>query len=182
VFLGRIHQGKGVFDLVKIWKQVLSIFPKADKLVLIGSGDRETTLKLEELIKKENLSQKIILVGFVSREKKYEILKKSKLFLYPSYYDANPISTVEAIACGLPIVAYELPIFLEHYPKELAEFVPKGNIEIFSQKVVAILTDQKKREKMSDFGIKWTKRISWKSIFERQEEVILKILMKKSDK
>lgn len=171
VFMGRIHKGKGVFDLVKIWRKIADQIPGA-RLVIIGSGDKETTSKLKKLIKQKNLSSQIFLAGFVDEATKYRFLKSSQIFLYPSYYDANPISTVEALACGLPVVAYDLPIFVEHYPKNIIEIVPKGDIDKFSQKVIYLLTNRDKMKMMAASCREWAKNSNWEEIFRKQENII----------
>jgi len=179
IFMGRIHQGKGVFDLVKIWKKVVRKISSVGRLVFLGTGDKETITKLKNLIRKNKLTTKITLAGFMEGKAKYQILKSSQVFLYPSYYDANPISTVEALACGLPVVVYDLPIFIEHYPRDIIEIVPKGDINKFSEKAFALLNDPKKRRAMAERGKKWAKGFNWEEIFRKQEKIITRLLKKK---
>lgn len=176
VFMGRIHQGKGVFDLIKVWAKVVKKLGQKENLLVLGSGDKETTAKLQEAISKEGLKDKVALAGFVKEKRKYQLLKSSQVFLYPSYYDANPISTVEALACRLPVVAYDLPIFVEHYPKNIIEIVSGGDIDKFSQKVVNLLTDRVKIKKMAVAGMKWARNSNWEEIFREQEKIIIGLL------
>lgn len=171
-FMGRIHKGKGVFDLIKAWAKVVKKFGQKENLLVLGSGDKETTTKLQGAISKEGLRDKVVLAGFVKEKRKYQLLKSSKIFLYPSYYDANPISTVEALACGLPVVAYDLPIFVEHYPKNIIEIVSKGDIDQFSLKVINLLTDRVKMKMMTAAGMKWARNSNWEEIFRKQEKII----------
>lgn len=177
-FLGRIHKGKGVFDLIEIWGRVINKLPQAEQLVLVGSGEKEAVDQLKKLVRKKGLSRKVILTGFVDEQTKYQLLKSSRVFLYPSYYDANPISTVEALACGLPIVAYNLPVFLEHYPADLIQGVPRGDIQGFASKVLEVLKNKQKREQLRKAGFEFAKEFSWQEIFRKQEKVISDLITK----
>lgn len=177
-FLGRIHKGKGVFDLVEIWRGVIDRLPQAGQLVLVGSGEKETIDRLKKLVKKKALTGKVFLAGFVDEQTKYQLLKGSRIFLYPSYYDANPISTVEALACRLPIVAYNLPVFLEHYPRNLIQGVSRGDIQDFTRKVLGVLKNKQKREQLRKAGFEFAKEFNWPEIFKKQEKIISDLITK----
>ena len=58
---------------------------------------------------KEGLSNNINYLGYVTGDEKYSILAQSRIFLFPSYYESAPQAPLEAMKCGLPVVAYDLP-------------------------------------------------------------------------
>lgn len=53
----------------------------------------------------------------------YSLLKSSKVFVFPSHEEGWGIAVCEAMAAGLPIVAYDLAPFREFFPRHGARAV-----------------------------------------------------------
>jgi glycosyltransferase involved in cell wall biosynthesis len=146
-FVGRIIPGKGVFDLVAIWKKIVEYKPSS-RLAIIGDGPKEVCDKLDSVIGDSNLSQNIIRLGWMGDEK-YVIMKKSRIFVFPSYDEAFALAVCEAMACGLPVIAYDLPQFEELYRKGMIR-VERGNVEKFALAVKRLLGNRDMQEKLSE--------------------------------
>lgn len=106
-FTGRLVSQKGVLDLIDIMKKINEKNPKF-RLIVIGDGPEKDELKAR--IKKERIKS-IILKGFVSEKEKYEILKKSKFFFFPSYEEGWGISLGEALYCNCLAICYEIDFY-----------------------------------------------------------------------
>ncbi len=165
-FLGRIHAAKGVFDIVKIWKIVCEEHKDA-KLVLMGTGDKNTVIRLKNKIESNGLSKNIILLGYVPGIKKFETLKNSKLFIFPSYDESYPVSVIEALACGLPVIAYDLPVYEKAFPG-LLNTIQTYNVKKFANAVLILLHDKNLYEQLSIEGKQRMKNFSW-DIFAKRE-------------
>jgi len=72
---------KGVDYLIKALKYVKDDY----KLYIIGDGYKRS--ELEELVKKENLSERVKFFGFVTDKDLIEYYKKSKIFVLPAIHD-----------------------------------------------------------------------------------------------
>lgn len=105
VFCGRIHPSKGIDELIHIWRLVRKEKPDAT-LALIGDYDLGIGY-IKKLINGENLG--IDILGYLGDER-FEIYKQSKVVLYPALWDHFSMSPVEAMACGCPMVAFNLPV------------------------------------------------------------------------
>lgn len=162
IFLGRFHQQKGIFDLIKIWKEVCDVKRNA-KLGIIGSGLSEMTAKLIEQIRLNKLENNISLLGVKIGEEKYKILKQSKIFLFPSTYESFGIVALEAMACGLPVVAYDLPEFKYIFPRGIVK-VPVGEIQRFASAVVDLLDNGEKYSDLSKNAYEFSKDKDWSSV------------------
>ena len=106
VFVGRLHYTKGIKDLMDIWDRVIKKIPSA-KLAIIGDGDGEAvTLKAWALSRTKNVK----FLGFMGDER-FNIYRKSKVVLYPTphQYSHFSMAPIEAMACGCPMVAYDIP-------------------------------------------------------------------------
>ena len=99
-FLGLIGERKGVFDLIKAVKIMKD--KGYDVLLSIGgNGDTET---LNELTTSLDLSN-VNYVGWISGSDKRMLLHQSDVFVLPSYAEGMPMSILEAMSVGLPIIS-----------------------------------------------------------------------------
>lgn len=142
-WIGRYHPMKGCEDLVRIWDTV-GQSRKGARLAIMGN----VVQKLRPLIKERHLEENIELLGAVNDETKFRVMKASRLFLFPSYYESWGHVAVEAMACGLPVIAYDLPVYRDIYPKGMIT-VPIGNEKAFSLAVTELLEDEGERDKLS---------------------------------
>lgn len=106
VFVGRLQRAKGVLMLADIWDEVASRHPDAH-LVLVGGGvglypdDCETELRA--LVNARGLSERVTFTGSVENVPPY--LQAADVFAFPSDSEGFSIALLEAMACGLPVVA-----------------------------------------------------------------------------
>jgi glycosyltransferase involved in cell wall biosynthesis len=168
-FLGRLDHSKGVFDLIAIWDKVCQKMPTA-KLVLIGGSFRMRE-KLEKIARERKLQNNIKFLGFLKNDKAFPIVKSSKVFLSPSHEEGWGISIAEAMACGLPVIAWNLPVYQKVFENHLIE-IKENNIEKFSNQVIKLLFDSDKRKETGEANKKFIQKYSWKSVSQNEFEVI----------
>ena len=141
-FCGRLVKRKGIYDLIEVWKLVTLRYPKS-KLVIVGDGPEYGGLSVK--LKEYNLEENIQVLGFVSEREKFLTMRRSKIFIFPSYEEGWGIAVAEAIACGLDVVLYDIGAYkaLEgHLIK-----VEKGNTRKMAQAAVELI--EKHTEKNS---------------------------------
>lgn len=102
LFLGHISQKKGCFDLIEVAKK-LKEKKTSDFLIQIG-GNGETQ-KLQKLINENKLANNVEFLGWVSGEKKTKLLQESHVFILPSYNEGLPVSILESMSYGLPVIS-----------------------------------------------------------------------------
>jgi glycosyltransferase involved in cell wall biosynthesis len=61
----------------------------------------------------------IELAGYVDEATKFDILSRSKLFVFPSVEEGWGIAVAEALAVGTPVVAYDLPVYRSVFGEQL---------------------------------------------------------------
>lgn len=101
LFLGLIDKQKGVFDLLDVLHEHMDELNR--KLILHIGGNGEIG-KLQNQIKQYGLADMVIYEGFVSGEKKAELLSRCDAFILPSYTEGLPVSILEAMSYGKPIL------------------------------------------------------------------------------
>lgn len=75
---------------------------KKDSLLLVGSGKEEN--KYSKMIAKNNLSN-IYILNFVKKDELFDLMKSCDAFITLSKYDIYGQTTLEAFACGLPVIS-----------------------------------------------------------------------------
>jgi glycosyltransferase involved in cell wall biosynthesis len=103
LFVGRLHQRKGVDHLLRAMPEVLERAPET-KLRIAGTGEREAQLKA---LKKElGLGEEVEFLGFVPDEDLPDLYASATVFTMPSLYEGFGIVMIEAMASSVPVVAF----------------------------------------------------------------------------
>lgn len=157
-FMGRFHKQKGLLEIPDILKRLKRLKPDISCL-LIGGGDIGITRKLNTLIERYGLVDNVEFAGFVDSEKRFEILRKARVLLFPSYYESFGIVAVEAMACGLPVVAYDLPVFDFHEGGMIK--VPVLDNQKFGEEVLKLLEDDDYWEAKSMESRTYASQYTW---------------------
>ena len=157
VFVGRLIESKGIYDLVEIWDLVCGKINNA-KLAIIGSGGSETTNKLVGLIKSKNLEYNIDMLGYVKNNyDMYSIIQSSKLLVFPSHEEGFSLSIAETMALGIPVIAYNLDVYREIYGDSIT-YVDFSNTAQFAEKIIKLLNDKNLLTYYSKLGLEIVKK------------------------
>ncbi len=104
VYTGRLHEAKGLSELVNSWREVVDRAGDA-RLWLVGEGPEHAALGAQ--IDALALGGRVILAG--SFDSVDDLLAAADLFVLPSHEEGMSQSLLEAMAAGLPIVATDIP-------------------------------------------------------------------------
>ena len=98
--VGRYAVAKNHFEMIKAFKNLKKLYPDT-RLILIGGGELFDDIK--EYIASNNLKESVIQLG---RRKDVNLLyKTADVFMLPSIYEGMPMTIIEAMSAGMPIVA-----------------------------------------------------------------------------
>ncbi len=101
LFIGRIERAKGVFDLLEAVSALRPGMP-ALRLVCAGDGDTASVLRHAERL---GIADAVLFTGWIGPAEMRAWMDRSAVFVLPSYTEAMPMSLLEAMAAGLPVVA-----------------------------------------------------------------------------
>ena len=151
IAVGRLSYQKGYDRLIKAWEEVHKKYPEW-KLDIYGGGELK-----EELTK---LISTLGLDGIVSIHKPVanimEVYPRYSAHLLSSHYEGLPMVILEAMAAGLPTIAYTC----QCGPKDIIVdgqtgiLVEEGNISALSQSIIKLIEDEKLRRKLGDGAYK----------------------------
>ena len=126
LFMGEIGQRKGVFDIVRALRK-----HKAElegKLELRIGGNKNEELLISS-IKEGGLDKMVYFEGFVSGEKKVELLNWADVYILPSFNEGLPISILEAMSYSMPIISTPVGGIPEVVDEKNGMIVTPGNDE-----------------------------------------------------
>jgi glycosyltransferase involved in cell wall biosynthesis len=136
LFLGRMVDEKQIDKLIRAFAKLPADLNA--KLELVGGGDQEA--KLKALAASLGVSDRVTLTGYVDEAYLRGALTRASVFAMPSIAELQSISTMEAMASGLPIVAANamaLP-HLVHDGENGFLFEP-GNVDDLAEKLTTVL-------------------------------------------
>jgi len=100
ICIARFSRQKNHMFLLSCFLEFLKIFPDS-KMLLVGEGELQAECK--DFCVKNYLDRNVVFYG--STPSVEPLLAQSKFFVLGSLYEGNPISILEAMASGLPIIA-----------------------------------------------------------------------------
>ncbi len=177
LYLGRIDiYGKGLDTLIMAYKDFYGSFPDI-KLVIAGDGrDRE---KFDAMLRRlpDGVRKNIELTGWVSGDKKAEVLRKALFCVFPSRHETQGITVLEAMACEKAVIVSNIP--------ELRYAIESGAGLSFEAGAPFSLTCSMKdlmrsdrRKEMGLMGREWVKGFTWDRIAAEYEEFLLDVIEK----
>jgi glycosyltransferase involved in cell wall biosynthesis len=100
LFLARVEKEKGIYETIETYRIVKGAYPFVSLTV---AGDGSHLKQAVEYARMRNLDG-VSFIGHVDGARKYQIFQEADVFLFPSYGEGLPLSVLEAMASGLPVV------------------------------------------------------------------------------
>lgn len=157
-WVGRFHAQKGLFELIDIVKKLNSRGRKV-KVLLIGDGEQAIKKRFFDMARENGIEKQIDYRGFLTGGEKDKLLLKSKIFAMTSYFESFGIVVIEAMKRGLPVVAYNLPVY-GVFKKGIIK-VPVLDNESFSKAIIKLLDDKSVYGRYSKKAVSFSKPYSW---------------------
>ena len=139
LFLGRIGQRKGAFDLIQAFASISPTQQSRAKLTMAGDGDGE---QARSLIQTLNLTDYITILDWVDQEKRDDLLAKADVFVLPSYNEGLPMALLEAMSWGLAVITTPvggIPEIVTQHQNGL--LVNPGDIQQLSEAMQSLIAD-----------------------------------------
>lgn len=143
IYMAKFEYGKGIFEFIKIVKRMIRFNDKL-KFAVVGSFTFEKEKnKFYKMIKKNNLQKNIDCLGWLEGKDKYDILLKSKIFIYPSFIgDTFSQSLLESLAYGKKVVCYDVPFTRDNFDISSVIKIPVFDTKQFAFKALELLNDK----------------------------------------
>lgn len=157
LFLGEIGRRKGCYDIPDVVQRVVKEVPDV-KFVLCGAGTPNDEQAVVELCRQKDISDKVMFPGWVRGEEKDRMLREADVFFLPSYNEGMPMSVLDAMGYGLPIVSTQvggIPKIVHNFENGMC--VNAGDIDAYSDAIIDLLKDDQWRNRAGEKSIEIVK-------------------------
>jgi glycosyltransferase involved in cell wall biosynthesis len=148
--VGSVGWRKGSFEILKAVPQVVTR-ENSVRFVLVGgeecSGDMA---RLREIVARERLDTWVRLTGETEREKVPALMNLARVFLLPSFIEGMPISIIEAMQWGVPVIATSVAAIPDMIQDRVSGLlISPGAPDEIASAVLCLLRDSELREKLA---------------------------------
>jgi glycosyltransferase involved in cell wall biosynthesis len=164
VFCGRLVRNKGLFELLEAVKIVKEKYPSI-KLTIVGTGPLEE--KLKRISHSLGLSRSVDFKGWVPEDRVVaEIYNRAIALVMASYNEGGPRVTLEAMACGTPVISTKVGIMKELIKDGENGLFTTGDPEDIAGKIIFLLENDKIREKIAINGRETVQEFEYKKMIK----------------
>jgi glycosyltransferase involved in cell wall biosynthesis len=160
LYVGTNWRIKGLRDLIAALPEIATAFPDVS-LTVVGPSQDECLAEIAHLAKQAGCHGRINLVGRIQREDFPSLYRACDLLVHPAYSEALGVAVLEALASGLPVVAYAtggIPEIVNS--DEVGALVRPGSVEGLAAAVKGILSSPERRQILTANGRERAKEFS----------------------
>lgn len=163
VFLGRVSKDKGISELINAYIRC-KILVKGLKLWIIGKEEKTGMLQILLKDTEKKIKDDIKYFGFVSEEKKIELLRRAWLLIHPSKKEGWGLNVIEAATQGTPTVGNDVEGLRDSIKNGVTGIlVDPREPALLVDAILSIIMDKTKKQYLylSNNAIKWSKNFNW---------------------
>lgn len=172
LYAGTLEPRKNLHSLINAWSSI------ADKiqhnLVIVGRTGWKTHL-FEEAIQKSKYSNRIHRLGYITDIDFPVIISGANIFVYISFYEGFGLPPLEAMSCGVPVIASNCGSIPEILGTNVL-LVDPYNTEQIAETIYQLCKDEEKRQILARDGILHAKKFTWSKTAQETIETYKKCL------
>jgi glycosyltransferase involved in cell wall biosynthesis len=169
LFVGRLRLVKGVQYLITAMKKIHEEIPDA-QLILVGDGEERE--RLAELSIQLGIQKYVQFIGIVPQEVVKTFMQHADVFVLPSLSEGFPNVILEAMACGLPVIASRVGGIPDIITNDTNGYlVEVKDTNDMAKKILLLLSDDTLRKKISDNNRDLVKKYAWENITIELEKI-----------
>lgn len=153
LFLGELGRRKGCYDIPAVVKLVAETIPNVN-FILCGAGSETDEKAIKELIRENKVETNILFPGWVRDQEKDKVLRDADVFFLPSYNEGMPMSVLDAMGYGLPVVSTNvggIPKIV--HDEENGMCCNVGDVDSMAEEIISLLSNEQKRSKAAKASI-----------------------------
>jgi glycosyltransferase involved in cell wall biosynthesis len=175
--VGNTMQRKRLDVLVRVFAAVHEDFPEARLLRVGGFTPAQT-----EMIRELNIGRAVVTVPFLERSALAAVYRRAALLVHTAEAEGFGLPLVEAMACGCPVAASDIPV-LREVGGPVASYSPVGDIGAWRQTLLELLQEKRREpsqwESRRERSIAWAGRYSWAENARQTASIYGKVIEKK---
>jgi glycosyltransferase involved in cell wall biosynthesis len=175
--VGRMKRYKCVDHVLQALPGVLQKVPEV-KLLIVGDGDDRP--RLEGIVKARGLGRSVSFTGYVSDERKVELLQEMWFCVTTSSKEGWGLTVLEGNACGTPVIASDVPGLRDAVKEgETGILTPFGDIGVLQNTMVGLLQDAALRERLTIGALSWAREFNWDNAASKTIAILEEIIQSK---
>lgn len=180
--IGGIEPRKGSLTLLEAFARLRELAPELDPLLLVAGGAtlfdyRSEIDRFHDRLGELKLGDRVRVLGSLSDEELARLYRAADLFAFPSTNEGFGLAALEALACGLPVVASDidpLGTFLEHDRSAL--LVPADDGDALADALARLAHDPDARDRLRAGGREVARAFTWDAAAAAHERVYADLL------
>ena len=168
LFLGTLEPRKNLGVLLDAYEQLVAAYPAAPPLTLAG-GHTPDSAPLIERTTRPPLAGRVELTGYVDPSRRQEQYRRALVFVLPSHTEGFGIPALEAMTCGVPVIAANRGA-LPEVVGAAGVLVDATNSGMLAEALHRVLTDAGVRDRMRHDGWARSERFDWRDTARRVRE------------
>lgn len=174
LYVGNVKPHKNLKNAIRAFELLLR---KHNEFYLVIVGKKEGFYKedkniLHILAGNKILSKKIIFMNYIDKKILPFIYNLARLFLFPSFYEGFGLPILEAMACGCPVVASNIPVIREIYGDAVYYVNPFDPLDMV-RGILELEENEELRQTLINKGFEKAKEFSWEKSGKKHLEIIL---------
>jgi len=161
LFLGTLSPRKNLGALLDAYEQVIARRSDAPPLVLAGAftADAESIVART---RRPPLAGRVEVTGYVAPEQRPDLYRRALIFVMPSFMEGFGIPVVEAMTCGVPVIAANRGALPEAVG-QAGRLIDPDDAGALGKTIEALLGDESERRRLSDAGVAQAARFTWRA-------------------
>lgn len=160
--LGNTDPRKNTARVLKAFYMYIYVYTEDLKLVIVGLNESKLSTILKSIDLEEELSDKIILTGYVVDTDLPILFSLSELFLFPSLREGFGIPIIEAMACGTPVITSNTSSMPE-VAGDAACLVNPNSTENIYEAIAKVRSDKNYKNQLTEKGLARYTKFTWEN-------------------
>mgnify|MGYP000473369081 CR=1 FL=1 len=161
MYTGGIDLRKNIEGLIEAYAHLPQTLKSTHQLAIVCSVRQEDKDRLKAFVKKVGLNEAdVVFTGFVPDQDLPLLYQACKLFVFPSWHEGFGLPALEAMSCGVPVIAANTSSLPEVVGNSKALFDPRSIVSM-SNKISEVLTQPELAAELVQHGLKQAKLFSW---------------------
>jgi len=159
IYVGEIHPKKNLLNLLKAFSHFKKWQKSNMQLLIVGRMATGYTQFTEDL-KTYKYRDEIVLTGFLESQDLQHALASAYAFINPSLYEGFSIANIEAMRCGVPVIANDTAAMHEACG-DAALYCDVNDHKAIAEKMMLLYKDENKRNSLINAGLQQAQQFTW---------------------
>jgi glycosyltransferase involved in cell wall biosynthesis len=166
IYVARLNKQKGIFDTLEAFSLIKNKIPEVI-LWIVGSGEKNIVQQIKEIVKEKKMEKSVKLFGFVSEEKKFELLARAHLLISSSVLEGWGLTIPEAGLTKTPAVVYNTQGFRDIIENKKDGILVDANPSALAKAAVTVLEKRDLYKRLQIAAEKKAKGFIWEKTADK---------------